>query len=117
MYPPSVRSSNETVQQQAEAREAKRRQDNARKARQTADQEFPNEKWKPIEEGIYLSPRRPIGKYSSYQNELRDAQILRDLGSTVFLSPEVRNDPRKKYDAIVNGMMMEFKNMHGASVL
>jgi hypothetical protein len=103
------------VQQQAEARQAKRRQDNARKARQAADQEFPNEKWKSVEAGIYLSPRRPIGKHSSYQNELRDAQILRDVGSTVYLAPEVRSDPKKKYDAIVNGLKMEFKNMHGAS--
>jgi hypothetical protein len=102
-------------QQQAEARETKRRAGNARKARLTADNEFPNEKWKFVEEGIYLSPRRPIGKKSNYHDELRDAQILRDLGSTVYLSPEVRSDPNKKYDAIVNDMMMEFKNMHGAS--
>ena len=33
----------------------------------------------------------------------------------MYLSPEARNDQAKKYDAIVNGMLMEFKNMHGAS--
>jgi hypothetical protein len=115
MNPSSARSGNKTVQRQAEVREAKRRADNAKKAWQSADKEFPNEKWKAVEEGIYLSPRRPIGKHSSYQNELHDAQILRDLGSTVYLTPEARNNPNKKYDAIVNGMMMEFKNMHGAS--
>ena len=112
----SASSWNKTEQKQTETWEAKRRTDNAKKARQTADNEFPNEKWKFVEEGIYLSPRRPIGKHSSYQNELRDAQILRDLGSTVYLSPEVRSDPNKKYDAIVDGIMMEFKNMHGTSL-
>ncbi|MDR2921993.1 MAG: hypothetical protein LBU85_01470 [Treponema sp.] len=110
-------ANNETVQQQAEAKESKRRQDNAKKARQAADRQFPNEKWKTIEEGIYLSPNRPIGKNSNYIDELRDAQILRDLGSTVYLAPEVRSDPKKKYDAIVNGLMMEFKNQEGKSVL
>jgi len=95
MNPPSANSNKKTVQQQAEAREAKRRQDNAKKARQAADKEFPNEKWKSVEEGIFLSSHRPIGKHSSYQNELRDAKILRDLGSTVFLTPERRSDPSK----------------------
>ena len=120
---------NPSVQQQAEARapqpspftgegsplEAKRRAGNARKARLTADNEFPNEKWKSVEEGIYLSPRRPIGKHSNYHDELRDAQILRDLGSTVYLVPESSRQSGRKYDAIVNGMKMEFKNMHGSS--
>jgi hypothetical protein len=101
------------VQQQAGAQEAKRRQDNAKKARQTAAHEFPNEKWKSVEEGIYLSPHRPIGKNTSYQKELRDAQILRDWGSTVYLTPEQRSDRNKKYDAIVNGMKFEFKDIGG----
>jgi len=77
----------------------------------------PGEKWILVEDGIYLSPRRPIGKKSNYQDELRDAQILRDLGSTVYLVPEVRSNRGKKYDAIVNGFKMEFKNQHGSSVL
>jgi len=98
-------------------REEKRRRDNARKARQIADKEFPDEKWKVVEEGIFLSPQRRIGKHSSYLNELRDAQILRDLGNTVYLVPELRSNNNKKYDAIVNDMEMEFKNMHGASVV
>jgi len=97
------------------AREAKLRRENARKARQAANKFFPNEKWVKVAEGIFLSPRRAIGKKSNYRDELRDAQILRDLGGTVYLAPEVRSDPNKKFDAIVNGLMMEFKNMHGAS--
>jgi len=94
----------------------KRRKENAKKAKTLADQEFPKEKWKPIEDGIYLSPNRPVGAKSNYSDELRDAQILRDLGNTVYLSPEVRSDREKKFDAIVNGMKMEFKNQHGSSV-
>jgi hypothetical protein len=113
MPPPSARSKKETVQQQAEAREAKRRQENARKARQAADQEFPNEKWKSVEAGIYLSPNRPTGAKSNYGDELRDAQILRDLGSTVYLVPEIRHTTGKKFDAIVNGLQFEFKNISG----
>jgi tRNA U34 5-methylaminomethyl-2-thiouridine-forming methyltransferase MnmC len=38
-----------------------------------------------------------------------------EIVDTVYLAPEERSKPNKKYDAIVNGMMVEFKNMHGAS--
>jgi len=104
---------NETLQQQAEAQETKRRQDNARKAKALAEQEYPEEKWKSVEDGIYLSSRRPIGKKTNYEDELRDAQILRDFGSTVYLTPEARSGREKKFDAIVNGLKMEFKNVGG----
>ena len=112
MKPPSARPEKETAQQ-TEAREAKRRQDNAREARQAAAREFPNEKWKPVEDGIYLSPNRPTGAKSNYADELRDAQILRDFGSTVYLVPDIRSAPGRKYDAIVNGLQFEFKNISG----
>ena len=95
--------------------EVKRRTDNARKAKAAADYLFPGEKWINVEDGIYLSSRRPVGKNSNYKDELRDAQILRDLGSTVYLVPENSRQSGRKYDAIVNGMNMEFKNMHGSS--
>ena len=93
-------------------RVAKLRRENAQKARETANQFFPNEKWVKIEDGIYLSPRRPIGKKSNYPDELRDAQILRDLGSTVYLVSEPNTEGRK-YDAIVDGLIFEFKNVGG----
>jgi hypothetical protein len=89
------------------------REENAQKAREFANQEFPGEKWKTIENGIYLSPRRKIGKDSSYKDEKRDSQILRDLGSTVYLTPENSRLSGKKYDAIVNGLKFEFKNVGG----
>ncbi|MCL1931157.1 MAG: hypothetical protein FWF55_05030 [Treponema sp.] len=90
--------------------------ENAQRAREAAEKFFPGEKWVKVEDGIYLSPRRPIGKKSNYPDELRDAQILRDGGSTVYLAPEVRSDKKKKFDAIVDGLQMEFKNMRGISV-
>ena len=96
----------------AGARETKLRRENARKARKAADTFFPNEKWVKVAEGIFLSPRRAIGKKSNYRDELRDAQILRDLGGTVYLVSEPNTEGRK-YDAIVNGLRFEFKNVGG----
>jgi len=93
--------------------EVKKRLDNEKKAREAADLLFPDEKWDKIEDGIYRSSRRGIGKNTNYIDELRDAQILRDFGSTVYLTPEIRSDREKKFDAIVNGLKFEFKNVGG----
>jgi SPP1 gp7 family putative phage head morphogenesis protein len=93
----------------------RQREKNARNAKKAADQLFPGEKWKKIDNGIYLSPRRPIGGKTNFKTEKHDALILKLLGSTVYLVPEERNDPGKKYDAIVDGERFEFKNMEGAS--
>ena len=109
MLPSSVETNNEVLKKQAEASE---RQENAKKAKEVADDLFPDEKWKIVEDGIYLSPRRAIGKKSNYLDELRDAQILRDLGSTVYLVSEPNTEGRK-FDAIVNGLKFEFKNVGG----
>ena len=84
-------------------------------AKEAAEALFPGEKWIAVEDGIYLSPRRAVGEKSDYKNELRCAQILRDLGSTVYLVPESRRLVGKKFDAIVDGLKFEFKNMHGKS--
>jgi len=90
-------------------------QENAQKAKEAADKFFPGEDWKPVENGIYRSPRRAMGKKSNYASELRDAQILRDWGSTVYLVPEDNRQSGRKFDAIVDGMQMEFKNISGKS--
>ncbi|WP_461251053.1 hypothetical protein [Treponema sp. R8-4-B8] len=100
----------ETLQQQTEAKEAERVADNAKKARQFAEQEYPGEKWKREDKRIFVSPRRKRG---NFEDEFKDAQILRDLGSTVYLVPENNRQPGTKYDAIVNGMKYEFKNVGG----
>ena len=95
------------------AQEKKRREKNACNAKELADKEFPGEKWVAAEHSIFCSLRRPIGEKSNYKEELHDAQILRDLGSTVYLVPESSRLPGTKYDAIVNGEKMEFKNVGG----
>jgi hypothetical protein len=89
------------------------KKENAEKAQKLANQEFPGEKWQKVEDGIYLFPNRPIGKKSSYQDEKRDAQILRSFGSTTYLVPDDSRAPGRKYDAIVDGLKMEFKNITG----
>jgi hypothetical protein len=98
-----------------EVQMTRRSRENAKRAKEVADKLFPREKWIKVENGIYLSPRRAIGKKTNYKEELRDARILRDTGSTVYLVPEPRAERSRKFDAIVNGEKMEFKNMHGAS--
>jgi hypothetical protein len=113
MKPLSARTRNRTLKNQTEVREKRQRENNAKKAKEAVGQLFPGEKWQQVEDGIYLSPHRPIGEKSGYKDEKRDAQILRDLGSTVYLTPEDRAAPGKKYDAIVNGQKFEFKNVHG----
>jgi hypothetical protein len=100
-----------------ERKEKRQREENAKKAKAAADQLFPGEKWKTIEDGIFLSPRRPIGKKTNFKDEKHDALILALLGSIVYLLPEERSIPGKKYDAIVNGERFEFKNVKGASTL
>jgi hypothetical protein len=90
--------------------------ENAQRAKEAADKFFPGEAWKQVEDGIYRSSRRAIGKKSNYLSELRDAQILRDWGSTVYLVPDDSRQPGRKFDAIVNGSRFEFKNMHGKGI-
>jgi len=108
---------NETDPPKAETRDGrvtdKEREENARKAREAADRLFPEHEWIKVEDRIYLSSNRAIGSKSNYEGELRNAQILRDFGSTVYLAPEKRDTPGRKYDAIVNGLIFEFKNVGG----
>ena len=99
--------------QQEKAKAASWQKENARKAKEFADKEFPNEKWITVEDSIYLSPHRPIGAKSNYLDELRDAQILKSYGNTVYLAPEIRSSDFTQYDAIVNGEKVEFKNVSG----
>jgi len=114
MNPPKARTKNEGLKEQQKAQEQRRRQENAKKAKQFADEKFPGEKWKKVEDGIYLSPRRPVGEGSNYQEEKKDAEILRDFGSTVYLIPYSTRAKSKQYDAIVNDDKMEFKNSGGS---
>ncbi|MCL2444260.1 MAG: hypothetical protein FWD13_12465 [Treponema sp.] len=86
--------------------EAKRRADNAQKAKAAAEIEFPGVKWNKVDDGIYQTSIRS-------DEELRNARILCDLGSTVYFSPERSRQPGNKFDAIVDGLRYEFKNVGG----
>jgi hypothetical protein len=90
---------------------------NEKRAKEAADNLFPCEKWvqKPeYGKRIYVSERRKIGAKTNFKDELRDAEILRDSGSTVYLVSEAKTIAGvKKYDAIVDGVKMEFKNTGG----
>lgn len=94
-------------------RETVRRRNNAKKAKAATARFFPEEKWIKWDDDIYVSSRRKTGKKTNFIDELRDAQILRDLGSTVYLVPEDNRKSGKKYDAIVDGLEFEFKNVSG----
>jgi hypothetical protein len=113
MKTPSEGTKKEPLIWQTEAIKAKRRAENARRAKEAAELLFPGEEWKQVEDGIYLSPGRPVGKKSNFQDEKRDAQILRNMGSIVYLVPENSRQTGKKYDAIVDGLKYEFKNVAG----
>jgi hypothetical protein len=113
MTPPKAHTANNSPQQMQAAPEQRRYAENAKAAQSAAELLFPGEKWQTIANGIYLSPNRPIGKKTSYEAEKLDAEILHSLGGTVYLVPESRKTPGKKYDAIVNGDRFEFKNMKG----
>ena len=89
---------------------SERRQENAKRAKEAADRLFPSEKWQLEGERIFVSPRRKRG---NFEEEYRDAEILRDLGSTIYLVPENSRQLGRKYDAIVNGLQFEFKNVGG----
>jgi hypothetical protein len=93
--------------------ERQQREDNARKARQLADELFPGENWKKLNDGIYLSDRKKIGAKTNFADEKKDAEILQSFGNTVYLVPELRSQKGKKYDAIVDGQRYEFKNVSG----
>jgi hypothetical protein len=108
-----AKTEDEILKQQKAAAERQQREENAQKAQEFANQEFPGEKWEKLEDGIYLSPRKKTGGGTNYAEELRDAQILRDLGSTVYIAPEDKRVPGRKYDAIVNGLKFELKNVGG----
>jgi len=94
------------VQEQQTAKETKQRADNAQKAKAAAEAEFPGVKWNKVEDGIYQTSIRS-------DEELRNARILRDLGSTVYFAPERSRQPGNKFDAIVDGLRYEFKNVGG----
>jgi hypothetical protein len=90
--------------------------DNERRAREAADRLFPGEKWSQKDvwgDRIFVAEHKPTGT-ANFNHELRDAQILRNAGGTVYLVPEPKTDS-KKYDSITNGLQVEYKNITGGA--
>jgi len=86
---------------------------NFRLAQREAHRLYPNHEWTQIEQRIFLSSRKAIGSKTGFAAELRDAQILRDMGHTVYLVPEQSRRAGRKFDALVSGFRVEFKNVGG----
>ena len=114
--------------------EAKERKDNARKAAENA---FPHEKWEsaasvefrnkgrdfelPCDiESIKVARSLLTGQKNDERTlakEIRQAKILTDKGSYVYLLPKLVDAEGRHIsgpDALVNGLFFEFKNIVGA---
>ena len=102
------------------APDEQRREDNAQKAKEAADGLYPHEKWEVLEAGIYIAKSRmprSAEQINILEKELRQARILAERGSTIYLLPETAN-PNEKHvkhpDAVVDGYVMEFKTITGS---
>jgi len=100
--------------------ETVKRQENAIKADEAAKNLYPHEKWEILEAGIFIAKSRmprSAEQINVLEKELRQARILVDRESTVYLLPESThpNEKHVKYpDAVVDGCIMEFKTVTGS---
>ncbi|MCL2319817.1 MAG: hypothetical protein FWC45_07005 [Treponema sp.] len=77
---------------------------------------FPNERWICIAKHIFMAASRTprSDRQAEILNqELAQARILEALGHTVYLLPEFGPRKVKHPDAIVDGLIMEFKTVTG----
>jgi len=92
----------------------------ASKADELARKLYPYEKWESLEAGIFIAKSRmprSAEQINVLEKELRQARILADRGSTIYLLPEIVHPGEKhvKYpDAVVDGYIMEFKTITGS---
>ena len=97
-----------------------KRQENANKAYELAMTLYPHEKWEVLETGIFIAKSRmprSAEQINILEKELRQAKILTDRGSTVYLLPETPQPGIKHVkhpDAVVDGCIMEFKTVTGS---
>jgi hypothetical protein len=85
---------------------------NAKRAEERAFLLFPNEQWIGIDQHIFMAASRaPRSDRQSeiLEQELSQARILAALGHTVYLLPESGPRKTKHPDAVVDGLVMEFK--------
>lgn len=88
----------------------------AQKAKLMAEERVPGELWTEVSPGIYIAAGRIPKSERQAQVlgiELDQAHILAGLGHTVYLLPEQGPRGEKHPDAIVDGLVMEFKNITG----
>ncbi|MDR0908296.1 MAG: hypothetical protein LBM77_00890 [Spirochaetaceae bacterium] len=106
----------------------------AEKAKKAARRLFPGADWEELDERIYVAKSKlkraekaqkkrdaKLAKgeeageddWTNFLNERENAEILRDLGHTVYLVPETTRGKGSipQFDALVDGKKMEFKNM------
>ena len=91
-------------------------ENNMKKSRDLASSLFPNEQWIGIDQHIFMAASRaPRSNRQSeiLEHELTQARILASLGHTVYLLPEFGPRKTKHPDAIVDGLIMEFKTVTG----
>jgi hypothetical protein len=89
---------------------------NAKNASEQAFRLFPNEQWIGIDQHIFMAASRAprSGRQSEIlEQELSQARILAALGHTIYLLPEFGPRKTKHPDAIVDGLIMEFKTVSG----
>ena len=120
-------------QRAEEARDAKKRQENIKKTKRTANKLFPNEIWSNVNkikfvyaelpdktDGILVAKSRlPVNK--SQENDLLkeiiSAVVLTSMGASVYLIPRLKrpdgSGDMPGPDAIVNGELFEFKVITG----
>ena len=133
MMPPSARSKNETVQQQAAVQEVVQRVANQAANAKLANKMFPNETWVDADKikldhvvipenvaGIKIAKGKlPINKQEELDllKEIKSAIVLKGTGASVTLIPRIRRPDGKGFvpgpDAIVNGSLFEFKTVTG----
>ena len=89
---------------------------NSKNAQELAFRLFPNEQWIGIDQRIFMAASRaPRSNRQSeiLAQELSQARILAALGHAVYLLPESGPRKTKHPDAIVDGLIMEFKTISG----
>jgi hypothetical protein len=95
---------------------AEQKIENARRALERAVELFPNETWLEVSLGVNLAASRipkSDEQIRTLEKELEHARIIAADGHTVYLLPEQGPRKVKHPDAIVDGLIMEFKTITG----
>jgi hypothetical protein len=89
---------------------------NAQRTREKAASLYRNEKWNNYAPGIYIAESRmpkSAEQVKILEKELDHARIMAAYGHSVYLLPERGPRKTKHPDAVVDGLIMEFKTITG----